>query len=345
MTAHRYGHAIVGCGRVAPNHVDGFGALPDWDVLWACDRDPAAAAAFAGKYGIEGVTASAAEVFADPRVASVSITVDHAQHARLAAEALRAGKHVLVEKPLALSTADAEGVVEAAAAHRRILSVVSQHRYDPLVVHVRDWLRAGLLGRLLYVQASLEASRDGDYYAGSYWRGTWSGEGGSALVNQGYHCLDVTRFLVGELDVVGAIATNEQLGGLIETEDTLSALLVSGTTPITLNVTIASTTQWRTRLEFVGSGGTVCFDLDHPTTLHRADGNPELTERAAHAAAQVDVDVAPGVDYYGISHRRQIADFAKAVAGQGEMVEQPAAALGMVRLLDAIYRSSGLRAS
>jgi UDP-N-acetyl-2-amino-2-deoxyglucuronate dehydrogenase len=337
------GHAIIGCGRVAPNHADGFRALPGWDILWACDRDPGAAVEFARRYAVDSVTPSVADVFADARVTSVSVATDHAQHAEIAVEALRAGKHVLVEKPLALSVADAEHVLDTAVRRQRILSVVSQHRYDPLVIAARDWLRDGLLGKVLFAQVSLECFREGDYYSGSYWRGTWQGEGGSALINQGYHCLDVTRFILGELDVVAAIARNDHLGGLIETEDTLSALLLAGTVPVTLNVTIGSTTQWRTRLEIVGSNGTACFDLDHPATLHRAEGNTELEERAALAATRVDTGSAPGIDYYGISHRRQIADFARAAAGLDELSEHPATALGMVRLLDGIYRSSGIR--
>jgi UDP-N-acetyl-2-amino-2-deoxyglucuronate dehydrogenase len=338
-----FGHAIIGCGRVAPNHVDGFRALPGWDIVWACDRDPGVAAEFARRYAVDGVTSSMADVFADARVMSVSVATDHAQHAEIAVEALRAGKHVLVEKPLALTVADAQHVLDTAMRHKRILSVVSQHRYDPLVTAARDWLRDGLLGKVLFAQVSLECSRGGDYYSGSYWRGTWRGEGGSALINQGYHCLDVTRLVLGELDVVAAIARNDHLGGLIETEDTLSALLLAGTTPVTLNVTTGSTTQWRTRLEIVGSNGTACFDLDHPATLHRVEGNPELEKRAAMVATRVDIGSAPGIDYYGMSHRRQIADFARAVAGLGELSEHPATAIEMVRLLEGIYKSSGIR--
>jgi UDP-N-acetyl-2-amino-2-deoxyglucuronate dehydrogenase len=339
------GHAIIGCGRVAPNHVDGFRALPGWDILWACDRDPKIAAEFARAYAVDGVASSVADVLGDARVLSVSVATDHAQHAEIALKALRAGKHVLVEKPLALSVADAEHVLGTAARHGRVLSVVSQHRYDPLVIAARDWLRDGLLGKVLFAQVSLESCRHADYYSGSYWRGTWRGEGGSALINQGYHCLDITRFLLGELDVVAATAANDHLGGVIETEDTLSALLLAGTIPVTLNVTIGSTTEWRTRLEIVGSNGTACFDLDHPATLHRAEGNPQLEERAALAASHADTEIPPGIGYYGISHRRQIADFARAAAGLGELSERPDTAVGMVRLLDGLYRSSGIRRS
>ncbi|MBS2548563.1 Gfo/Idh/MocA family oxidoreductase [Catenulispora sp. NL8] len=336
-------HAIVGCGRVAPNHVDAFRALGEgWTLAWACDRDPAVAAGFAAVHGIAEATADYGLVLADPAVTSVSIAVDHAQHAALARRALLAGKHVIVEKPLALSAADAEDLLETARSRGRILTTVSQHRYDPLVVGVREWLKAGLLGRLRFVRASLEASREEVYYSDSYWRGTWRGEGGSALINQGYHCLDVTQAVCGDLTVRAAAASAGDLYSALETEDTIGALLTAGPVPVTLTVTIGSTVTWRTRLEFVGTEGTVELDIDHPARLHRATGNPELERRAAECDQSAVAAEAPGIDYYGISHRRQIADFAAAVATGGAMDVRPEAGVAMVRLLGSLYAAAGL---
>ncbi|MBF6063306.1 Gfo/Idh/MocA family oxidoreductase [Nocardia terpenica] len=334
-------HAIIGCGRVAPNHVDGFRALDDYRLSWACDRDPVQAKQFAADHGIARASVSVDEVLADPALASVSITVDHAQHADLVERALLADKHVLVEKPLSLTIRDAERLAALATARGKVLSVVSQHRYDPVVLAVREWLTDGLLGRLLYAQASLETSRAPEYYTESYWRGTQAGEGGSALINQGYHCLDVTRFLCGEMTVRAAVAHAKALAGTIETEDTLSALLVAGDTPVTLNVTVGSTTEWRTRIELVGDRGTVTFDIDHPGAVHRASGNPELERRADAVRARVIDAAPPGIGYYGISHRHQIADFAAAVRTGSPVAASAEAGVGMVGLLSELYAAAG----
>lgn len=331
------GHAIVGCGRVAPNHADGFKTLSGWNLIWACDRDISAARHLADRFDIPNVTASIADVLTDKRVTSVSVAVDHAQHALLSEQALTAGKHVLVEKPLALSRQDGDSLVSLAKATGRVLSVVSQHRHDPLVTAMRRWLRDEVLGRLRFINVSLEAHRESAYYSQSYWRGTWIGEGGSALINQGYHLLDVVRFLCGEIDVKAAIADRSHLGDVIETDDTLSALLTAGRTPITLNVTVASATTWRSRLEFVGSEGSVCFDLDHPASLHHARGNPKLERSAADYARASQAESAPGIDYYGASHRRQIAEFADAVRWAHPLIEPPDAAVEMITLVEKIY--------
>jgi UDP-N-acetyl-2-amino-2-deoxyglucuronate dehydrogenase len=336
-------HAIIGCGRVAPNHLDGFSALGDYDVVWACDRDAVRAKEFAAEHHIARASASVDDVLGDTGVTSVSITVDHAQHADLVECALLAGKHVLVEKPLSLSAEEAKRLVSLAADRGRVLSVVSQHRYDPVVADVQGWLTDGLLGRLLYVQTSLEAHRGSEYYSESYWRGTRHGEGGSALINQGYHCLDVTRLLCGDLTVRAAVANTKTLADTIETEDTLSALLVAaGEIPVTYHVTVGSTTRWRTRIELVGDRGTVNFDIDHPGTVHRASGNSELERRAEAVRGRVAEAMPPGIDYYGISHRRQIADFAAAVRDGAEMAASGEAGLGMVRLLGDMYAAAGV---
>ncbi|MEQ0558592.1 Gfo/Idh/MocA family oxidoreductase [Amycolatopsis sp. NEAU-NG30] len=333
-------HAIIGCGRVAPNHVDGFRALEGYELAWACDRDAVTAKQFAADHGITHWTTEVGDVLGDPGVTSVSIAVDHAQHAALAERALLAGKHVLVEKPLCLTVSDAERLAGLAAAGDRVLSAVSQHRYDPVVLAVREWLDDGLLGRLLFVRASLEASREREYYSDSYWRGTRAGEGGSALINQGYHCLDVTRLLCGDLVVRAAMANTTALAGVIETEDTLAALLAAGDTPVTLQVTVGSTTEWRTRIDLVGDRGTVSLDIDHPGAVHRATGNAELERRARALSAREVEPPPPGIGYYGVSHRRQIADFAAAVRDGTPMAVPAGVGVGMVRLLAELYAAT-----
>ncbi|MGW5019580.1 Gfo/Idh/MocA family protein [Streptomyces cacaoi] len=337
-------HAIIGCGRVAPNHVDAFSAAGGVVLKWACDRDMEAARSLARSGRISAVTTDPAEVFADAEVDSVSIAVDHAQHAPLVAAALRAGKHVLVEKPLAMS--DAEGAELVALGERtgRVLSVVSQHRYDPVVQAVRSWLAKGLLGVPVAVDVTLQCGRTAPYYRDSYWRGTWAGEGGSALVNQGYHALDVVRWLCRGLEVVGAAAGSGQLREAMETEDTFAALLRSPAgTLVTYSVTVASVISWRTRIGVVGSAGTVLFDLDHPGTLHLVDGGEELVTAARAEKARATREQPSGIDYYGISHRLQAADFCRSVRTGDPMTASGAAGLETLRLLTQLYRAGGVR--
>lgn len=331
------GHAIIGCGRVAPNHVDGFSRVPGWAVTVACDPGDHVEA-FAREHGIPRVTRHVGDVLADDGVRSVSVAVDHASHAPLVEEALRAGKHVLVEKPFGLDPVASRRLSELATSHGLTLSAVSQHRYDPVVVGVRDWLARGLLGELVYVSASLQARREADYYVDSYWRGRLGGEGGSALINQGYHCLDAVRWLCGDLDVQAAAARTVALGSAIETEDTLCGLLTTRHgVPVTLAVTVASSSVWRTRIEVVGTEGTVTFDLDHPGRLHHWSGSAELVTLAEAESRRSLEEEPPGAAYYGVSHRRQIADFCRSVTTGAPMRFDAAESVGTLETVLGLY--------
>ncbi|MGW1615822.1 Gfo/Idh/MocA family protein [Streptomyces sp. NPDC002285] len=336
-------HAIIGCGRVAPNHVDGFRAVQAVQIRWACDRDAPTAAAFGRTHSIARTTTDVADVLADPDVDSVSVLVDHAQHSDIAAAALHAGKHVLVEKPVALNLRAARDLIALAERKNLVLSVVSQHRYDPLVRRVRQWVEDGLLGRLALCNVTLHSRRTEDYYADSYWRGTWGGEGGSALVNQGYHCIDVAQSLCGPFTVQGATRSSTRLTDVIETDETLGAVLTAPQGLVaTLAVTVSSSDVWRSRICLVGEVGTVEFDLDHPNRLHRCTGNLALEREGASLAATAQETAVPaGLDYYGISHRRQAADFCRSVRTGEQMLYPAGDAVGTLALIQDVYRASG----
>lgn len=131
------------------------------------------------------------------------------------------------------------------------------------------------------------------------------------------------------------------LAGTIETEDTLAALLRGqGSMLATLSVTSASVTTWKTRIEVVGQTGTVVFDIGHPARLHSCEGNTELLGRALFARARLDREPTPRIDYYGISHRRQIADFCRSVASGAPMLSTPDDALATLELVTALYRTA-----
>ncbi|HEX3814140.1 MAG TPA: Gfo/Idh/MocA family oxidoreductase [Mycobacteriales bacterium] len=334
-------HAIIGCGRIAPNHADGFGVLPDVELRWACDRDETVAKAFAAKYDIPRFSADLDEVLADPELASVTVSVDHAQHAAVAERALRAGKHVLVEKPFTTKVSDARAVVALAQESGLVLSVISQHRYDAVVEAVRSWIAEGLLGTLTQASVVQESYRTRAYYS-DYWHGTRAGEGGSALINQGYHSFDVLRLLCGDLTVTGAASGALALADAMENEDTIGALLRGPNGLIaTYAITVTGTVEWRTRIGVTGTEGSVVIDIDQPGLLHFCSGSPELVERADALRGQLTVEPPPGTSYYGIGHRKQIAEFCAAITDGTPIRSSAAEGLATIELIDAVYTAAG----
>lgn len=146
------GVAVVGAGAWGTNHVRVFGDLPRAELRAICDPDPAAIER--ARQLVPGVVArSWAQILIDPAIAAVVIATPAVTHAELACAALAAGKHVLVEKPVALDEVGAVRVADAARAAQRVVLVGHLMLYHPVVVRVRELLRSGELGALYYLHS------------------------------------------------------------------------------------------------------------------------------------------------------------------------------------------------
>ena len=156
-------------------------------------------------------------------VDAVVIATPHWQHAEIAVSALKAGLHVLCEKPLSVTVAQADEVLKAAEQSRGMFVVVHQKRFEPAYLYVKQLLDSGELGSVYRASMIESAWRSEAYYQSSPWRGTWRGEGGGVLLNQAPHILDRYAWLCGMPDTVTARCDTNLHA--IEVEDTASAIL------------------------------------------------------------------------------------------------------------------------
>ena len=187
------GLGMIGCGWIAERHAEAACAVPGVTVAAVSSRTPERAAAFAAPLGAAWTT-SWEEVVGHPRVDAVVLGSPNALHAPQAIAALAAGKHVLVEKPMATTRADADAMVEAARAHGRVLLVGHMWRYRPEVIAFRDAIRAGRFG-------SVERTRSHGChvnFAPAGWFLDPALSGGGALIDLGIHAIDTTRFVLDE---------------------------------------------------------------------------------------------------------------------------------------------------
>lgn len=217
----RYG--VVGAGGViGPTHLQAIADLSDAELVAVADavRDPAAerAAAIGAEYvpDLSALLARGVDV--------VVVCVPHQAHVALGLEALRAGAHVLVEKPLAADVGQAERLVTEAEARRLVAGVVFQQRFSEAVELVEGFVAGGGLGPIRSLSVSHPDLRNAAYYAAAPWRGTWAGEGGAVLVNQGPHVLDLVCSMLGCVPVRVAAWTRAR-SHAIEAEDVADALL------------------------------------------------------------------------------------------------------------------------
>ena len=216
----RFGVIGVGAG-VFKMHKPGL--LSDRvEVVGVSDVNVEAAAAQAEDFGCP-FFADHREMLAATGPEAVSVLAPHPFHAALALDALAAGAHVLVEKPMAVQVAEADLMIEAAEHAGRLLAVNLQHRTRSEIRTADKLIQSGRLGDIQRVEMVAIWTRTASYYAQAGWRGTWQGEGGGVLMNQAPHSLDLVCHLVGQPGRV--VAWNRTLFHAIETEDTSMAML------------------------------------------------------------------------------------------------------------------------
>ena len=166
---------------------------------------------------------SAAAMIASGEVDIVVIATPHWQHAEVAVTALRAGLHVVCEKPLAVTAAQADRVLRAAQESKGLLTTIFQRRFEPVYQRAKALLASGELGAIIRCEMVETFWRSDAYYRSSPWRATWKGEGGGVLLNQAPHVLDRYIWLCGMPKSVTAFCDTALHS--IEVEDTASAVM------------------------------------------------------------------------------------------------------------------------
>jgi UDP-N-acetyl-2-amino-2-deoxyglucuronate dehydrogenase len=213
--------AIIGCGRIAKRHAELLGTSQIQGVTLAavCDIVPERAEAFGARYGVPSFT-SLDKLLAAPGIDAVSVLTPSGMHADHAVAVARSGRHVVVEKPMALTLPDADRMIEAAETAGVRLFVVKQNRFNVPVVKARQALEAGRLGQLVLGTVRVRWCRDQAYYDQDDWRGTWAQDGG-VIANQASHHVDMLGWFMGPVASVHARSATALVN--IEAEDTAVA--------------------------------------------------------------------------------------------------------------------------
>src|SRR5262249_32288801 len=140
----------------------------------------------------------------DPDVDVVCICTPSGDHATHAIRAMEAGKHVVIEKPMEINLPACDRMIASQRKTKKKLTVIHQHRFDPATSVVKDAIDQGKLGKIILADAQVKWFRKQHYYDVAPWRGTWAGDGGGALMNQGIHTVDVLQWLTGGVESVFA---------------------------------------------------------------------------------------------------------------------------------------------
>lgn len=200
--------AIIGSGAIARAHIEAYQSFANrCEVVALCDIYLEKAQSYCQRYGIRKAVSSFDQLLDEKDIDLVSICTPPYTHKDIAVSFLNAGKHVLVEKPMAASLQECDEMIEAARSSERVLSVVAQNRFRTDMMKLKHVLDSGLAGRILHAQVDSYWWRGQAYYD-LWWRGTWEREGGGCTLNHAVHHLDALQWMMGMPSEVSAMISN-----------------------------------------------------------------------------------------------------------------------------------------
>ncbi len=319
--------ALIGCGMIADTHLTALlnaGA----DVIGVYDQNMERAADFAAARGMRAYESMDALLADD--IAVVSVCTPSGTHASLAAVIMEHGKYAIVEKPMALTVAECQRIIEIEQKTGRFCAPISQLRFSPVYRQVKAAIEAGKFGKIILGLLSMKYYRSPSYYEGS-WRGTVAMDGGGALMNQGIHGIDMMCGLLGYPTLIsGHTAT---LLHDIEVEDTAVANLVfPGGTLGVIDGSTAVTYAKPRRLELCGTSASITVEED---VIIHTDGIDLLSRTESGYKSFAD-PTAISTDL----HEYQFRNILAAIAGEEPLYYTSEDALRTVAVITAIYESS-----
>jgi UDP-N-acetyl-2-amino-2-deoxyglucuronate dehydrogenase len=325
---------LIGGGNITETHARAARAIPGVEISAIHGTNAEKIARLCREHG--GTPYQEFDAFLKHRPMNlVIIGSPSGLHAAQGIAAARQGLHVLTEKPIEISTARADALIDAAKQSHVQLGVIFQDRRKPHIRQLKNWLDQGLLGKLLFVDARVKWYRPPEYYANSRWRGTLALDGGGALVNQGVHTVDLLLWLLG--DVVCVQARTAILLHKIEAEDTAAAILefASGALGI-FYATTAAYPGYPRRIELTGTEGTVILEHDRIIATNLRNG-PAALESAALDENQSASNAAV-TDFRG--HQAVFEDFLQAIQQNRAPACDGLEGRRSLALIESIYRAA-----
>ena len=348
-TSTRPRFAIVGAGVIGKQHGMVMSQLDDrLELVAVVDVDLDRAQALAAERGGKAFV-SLTEALAATDIDVVSVCTPTGLHGVVAIEALEAGKHVVIEKPAEVTTEKTDEIIAAQKQAGTLVTVISQHRFDPATEAVLTAIRDGRLGRLTSGIAAIDWWRSQSYYDSGDWRGTWELDGGGAMMNQGVHTVDLLIAALGRPVEVFAY-TGTLAHDRVETEDVAAAVVKfeSGA----LGIVHASTSVYpglSARLQIHGDHGSAVIDNDQLAYIHLAPsdapegaGDPPDDDNQVGEFGEVTEAAAAGRNPGQLSdaHRLQYLNVLGALAGTQELRVDLATNRRAIAVITGAYESA-----
>ncbi|MDB4914043.1 MAG: lipopolysaccharide biosynthesis protein [Gemmatimonadetes bacterium] len=328
--------ALVGCGRIAKRHSEllGNGVITDAVLVAVCDSVLGKATRIGADFSVPAF-ADMHEMMRSVDTDVVVVLTESGNHARDVIDLAQYGKHIIVEKPMALTLPDADAMIRACDMARVKLFVVKQNRFNVPVVKAREALHAGRFGKMVLGTVRVRWCRPQSYYDQDPWRGTWAMDGG-VLTNQASHHVDLLEWMMGDVDSVFAMTTTAL--ARMEAEDTAVVTLKfrSGALGIIEATTAARPKDLEGSLSLLGEGGTVeigGFAVNEMKVWNFAHPEPE------DASVMRDYSVNPP-NVYGFGHQAYYEHVVDCILNDTQQLVDGLTGRKSLELINAIYESA-----
>lgn len=333
-------YAIIGCGRISPNHLMAA-KENNLNIVALCDLIPASMEDKIVKCGlplddIKQYT-DYKQMLEEEDLGLIAIATESGKHAAIALDCIEKGVNVIIEKPIALSLEDADAIIAAAERNDVRVAACHQNRFNKSVQKIREAVEAGRFGKLFHGTAHIRWNRGPSYYKQAAWRGTWEQDGG-ALMNQCIHNIDLLRWMMGD-EISEVFAYTDRLNhDYIEAEDLGIALIKfkNGAYGIIEGTTNVYPANLEETLYLFGEKGTV-----------KAGGQSVNIIEEWIFADQIDDPETVKAEYgenppniYGFGHKPLYADMIDAIKNKRKPYVDAEAGRRAVELVLAIYKSA-----
>lgn len=330
---------IIGLGNMGTVHVTSIlaGKVPRLTVTAVADVDPARRARFPQL----GQFASAEEMIASGLIDALLIATPHYQHTSLGILALKAGLHVMVEKPVSVHKADAERLIAAYKNKKQIFAAMFNQRTDHFYIKIRDLIRNGELGQVRRVNWIITNwFRTEAYYASGGWRATWAGEGGGVLLNQCPHNLDLFQWMFGM-----PVSLRSHCGfgkyHAIEVEDDVTTYLEFANGATGVFITSTGEAPGTNRLEIAAERGRLVYEDDKITFTRNETPMTEFSHKATSGFARPETwDVSIPTAGHGGQHNEILRNFTDAILDGAPLVSPAIEGIYSVELANAMLLSA-----
>lgn len=345
MSERDHGIVIVGCGVISATHRRAITQLPNARLVAVVDVVPERAKLLGEQAGVPALTdldealATAADV--------VCVCVPSGLHAEIGIRAARAGKHVVVEKPVDVTIAAADRLITSCRDAGVKLTVISQRRFEPAFRRAYELVHEGFLGPLVLAGAQLKWWRSQEYYESAEWRGTRALDGGGALMNQGVHYVDLLRWILGPVEWISAVCETKAHHD-IEVEDiALAHIKFASGVLASVDASTAVFPGLKERLELTGTLGSMVLEAGALTLLETRDGSRtsvagKPSSQVGNAEAGSMGAAADPAQIAASGHVAQLGDFLAAIDEDREPAITGADGRAAIELILGVYESARL---